>query len=70
MHLKYGQSFVHQNNLLTDIFVFTSTMRLRFCISDGDRQVSHGDIIMYVLNCSLVVLVLNYAPTGMSEITK
>ena len=45
-NLKYGQSFVHQNNLLRDIFVLTSTMRLHFCISEGDRQVSHGDIII------------------------
>ena len=29
---------MHQNNLLRDIFVFTNTMRLYFCISDGDRQ--------------------------------
>ena len=39
MHLKYGQSFVHQNNLLRDIFVFTNSVRLHSCISDGDRQV-------------------------------
>ena len=45
---KYGQSFVHQNNPLRDIFVFTNTMRLYFCISDGDRQVFHGDTIIVI----------------------
>ena len=39
---------MHQNNLLRDIFVFTNTMRLYFCISDGDRQVFHSDTIIVV----------------------
>ena len=39
---------MHQNNLLRDIFVFTNTMRLYFCISDGDRQVFHGDTIIVI----------------------
>ena len=46
--LKYGQSFLRQNNLLRDMFVFTSTMLLNFCISDGDRQVFHGDMIIVI----------------------
>ena len=39
---------MHQNSLLRDIFVFTNTMRLHFCISDGDRQVFHGDMIIVI----------------------
>ena len=39
---------MHQNDLLRDIFVFTSTMRFNFCISDGDRQVFHGDLIIVI----------------------
>ena len=39
---------MHQNNLLRDIFVFTNTKRLYFCISDGDRQVFHGDTIIVI----------------------
>ena len=39
---------MHQTNLLSDIFVFTSTMRLHFCISEGDRQVFHGDMIIVI----------------------
>ena len=31
-----------------DIFVFTNTMRLHFCISDGDRQGFHGDTIIVI----------------------
>ena len=41
---KYWQSFVHQNNLL----IITNTMRLYFCISDGERQVFHGDMIIVI----------------------
>ena len=37
---------MHQNNLLRDIFVFTNTMRLHFCISGGDRQSFHSDMII------------------------
>ena len=37
---------MHQKNLLRDIFVFTNTMPLYFCISDGDRQFFHGDTIL------------------------
>ena len=39
---------MHQNNLLRDIFVFTDTMRLHFCISEGDRQGFHGDMIIVI----------------------
>ena len=39
---------MHQNNLLRDIFFFTNTMRLYFCISDGDRKVFHGDMIIVI----------------------
>ena len=49
---------MHQNNLLRDIFVFTSTMRLHFCISDGDRQVSHGDIIIVIRIFILILSLL------------
>ena len=31
-----------------DSFVCTSTMRLHFCISDGERQVFHGDMIIVI----------------------
>ena len=31
-----------------DIFVSTSTMQLHFCISDGDRQVFHGNMIIVI----------------------
>ena len=30
---------MHQNHLLRDIFFFTSTMWLNFCISDGDIKI-------------------------------
>ena len=37
------------HNILRDIFFFiTNTMRLHFCISDRDRQVFHGDIIIVI----------------------
>ena len=39
---------MHQNNLLTDMFVYTNTMRLYFCISEGDRQVFHVDMIIVI----------------------
>ena len=39
---------MHQNNLLMDMFVFTNTMRLYFCMSDGERQVFHGDMIIVI----------------------
>ena len=48
MHLKYGQSFVHQNNLSIDIIFFTNTVRLHFCTSDRDRYVFHGDMIIVI----------------------
>ena len=38
---------MYQNNLPKDIFFFfTNTMRLHFCISDGDKRGFHGDIII------------------------
>ena len=53
---------MHQNNLLRDIFVFTSTMRLHFCISDGDRQVflrkPWRDILTYYLSLITYYLLL------------
>ena len=39
---------MHQNNLLMDMFVFTNTMLLYFCMSDGERQVFHGDMIIVI----------------------
>ena len=39
---------MHHNSLLRDIFVFTNTVRLYFCISDEDRQVFHGDTIIVI----------------------
>ena len=39
---------MHQNNLLRDIFFSTNTVRLYFCISDGDRQDFHGDLIIVI----------------------
>ena len=39
---------MHQNSLLRDILVFTNTMRIHFCISEGDRQVFHGDMIIVI----------------------
>ena len=39
---------MHQNNLIRDIFVFSNTMRLYFCISDRGRQVFHGDTIICI----------------------
>ena len=39
---------MHQNILLRDMFVFTNTMRLYFCMSDGERQVFHGDMIIVI----------------------
>ena len=41
---------MHQNNLSRDIFSFTIIMWLHFCISDGDRQVFHDDMII-VIQC-------------------
>ena len=33
---------------LGTFFFFTNTMRLHFYISDGDRQVFHGDVIIVI----------------------
>ena len=39
---------MHQNNISRNIVFVTNTMRLHFCISDGDRQVVHGDMIIVI----------------------
>ena len=39
---------MHQNILPSDIFFFKTTMRLHFCILNGDRQVFHGDMIIII----------------------
>ena len=40
---------MHQNNLSRDISrFFTNTMMLHFFISDGDRHVFHGDMIIVI----------------------
>ena len=41
-----------------DIFVFTNTMRLHFCISDGDRQGFHGDMIIIIRVFFILILPL------------
>ena len=33
---------------LGTLFFFTNAMRLHYCISDGDSQVFHGDMIIVV----------------------
>ena len=39
---------MHQDILSRDIIYFTNTMRLHFCISDGERQVFHGEMIIVI----------------------
>ena len=49
---------MHQNNLLMDMFVFTNTMLLYFCMSDGERQVFHGDMIIVIQVFFIFILLL------------
>ena len=37
---------VYQNNRPRDMFSLKNTMRLTFCISDVDKLVFHGDMII------------------------
>ena len=39
-----------------DIFVFTNTIRLHFCITDGDRQVFHRDMIIVIRFFFILIL--------------
>ena len=49
---------MHQIDHLMDTFFFTKTMRLHFFISDGDRQVFHGDIIIVIRVFFIIILPL------------
>ena len=44
----YGQSYVHQNNLPTNILSLKILIQLHFCISNGDKQGFHGDMIIVI----------------------
>ena len=48
MHLKVWAVIREPYILSRDIIVFTNAMRLHFCISDGDSQVFHGDMIIVI----------------------
>ena len=49
---------MHQNDHFMDTFFFTKTMRLHFFISDGDRQVFHGDMIIVIRVFFIIILPL------------
>ena len=59
MHLKYGQSFVHQNKHSRNIFSVTTTLQLHICISDGNRPVVHGDMVIVIPGFSSFFLPLS-----------